>query len=187
MDKSQVSLTIMCEQIKLETESGKLCFHRHSLRGTVQDFIITFNEDVGDVETAVSRALELFIQLMDHFKDHTIRARLIAQIQFFNLNSDMEVVGSADYHFASYRAEIVIDPNEFFERHMCKIASRLDEFNEQGSRLLIDHIQHLHISIIDMSTRVIRDCESHEDRTKTTDSQPHIADSSPTHLAGITS
>lgn len=140
------------DNVNFETECGKLCFHRQSLRGVVQDYIITFNEDLTDIERATGRGLDLFCYLVDHFKEYKIKARLIAQIEFARLNQELEPMEKVDYHFTSYRMEDVVDAKEFFQRHMCKIASRLDAFNEHGSRLLIDHIRHLHIALSLMPT-----------------------------------
>ena len=143
----QVSLSIMMDNVNFETESGKLCFHRQSLRGMVQDYVITFKEDSPVIEVAAGRGLDLFCLLVEHFKEYKIKARLIAQIQFIRLNQELEPMEKVDYHFTSYRQEVVVDAKEFFQRHMCKIASRLDAFNEHGSRLLIDHLRHLHIAL----------------------------------------
>ena len=49
------------------------------------------------------------------------------------------------YHFSSYQSEKVYDVNDFFERHMTKIASRFDSFNTNGSNLLIKNIAHIHV------------------------------------------
>ena len=42
-------------------------------------------------------------------------------------------------------SEKVYDVNEFFVRHMTKIASRLDSFNVNGSNLLLKNIAHVHV------------------------------------------
>ena len=93
------------------------------------------------------KSFHLFKQLMENFKETTVKARLIAQINFLRMNDKHEVIGNEDYHFTSYSQETVSDVEEFYERHMQKIASRLDSFHENGSRLLINQIKHIHIAL----------------------------------------
>ena len=84
---------------------------------------------------------------MERFKDKFVKVRLIAQINFLRFNEAHEVIGNEDYHLSSYQAEEVHNVEEFYQRHMCKIASRLDSFNQHGSRLMINRIKHIHISL----------------------------------------
>ena len=130
-----------------KNQFGNLCFHRQSLRGAIQDYIITFDENEYEIERVVDKSYDLFNQLMMKFEDRLVKVRLIAQINFLRLNDEHEVNGNEDYHFASYHAEEVFDAKEFYQRHMCKIASRLDSFNERGSRLMINRIKHIHVSL----------------------------------------
>ena len=76
-----------------------------------------------------------------------MKARLIAQVNFLRLNETHEEIGSEDYHFASYHAEEVNDVNSFYRKHMSKIASRLDVFHQNGSRLVLNRIKHIHIAV----------------------------------------
>ena len=126
---------------------GNLCFHRQSLRGAVQDYIITFDNEEYDIQFMVSKTYDLFERLMDHFKDKCVKARLVSQVEYLRLNDAHEVVGQEDYHFASYSLEKVDDPKDFYERHMMKIASRMDSFHQNDSRLMLHRIKHIHIVI----------------------------------------
>ena len=132
---------------------GKLCFHRLSLRGTVRDFIISFEEKECDMQSMVHKTYDLFETLIRHFNDKVIKARLIAQVNYLRLNDAHEVIGNEDYHFASYSLEEVDDPKDFYERHMCKIMSRMDSFHQNGSRLMINIIKHIHIALAIASPR----------------------------------
>ena len=132
---------------------GKLCYHRQSLRGVVQDYIISFEEEECDMQSMVHKTYDLFETLLQHFKDKVIKARLIAQVNYLRLNDQHEVTGNEDYHFASYSLEEVTDPKDFYERHMCKLMSRMDSFHQNGSRLMIHHIKHIHIALAMTSSR----------------------------------
>ena len=132
---------------------GKLCFHRQSLRGAVQDYIISFEEEECDMQSMVHKTYDLFETLIRHFNDKVIKARLIAQVNYLRLNDAHEVIGNEDYHFASYSLEEVDDPKDFYERHMCKIMSRMDSFHQNGSRLMINIIKHIHIALAIASPR----------------------------------
>ncbi len=123
-------------------EFGKLCFYKSSLKGKVQDYVISFNEHQTQFELILGDTLNLVQMLFEKFKDKIIKARLIAKVRFLNKVGDIYY-----HHFPSYQAEIVYDVNDFFIRHMEKIASRLDNFNEKGSNLLIDSIDHIHIAL----------------------------------------
>ena len=126
---------------------GQLCFHRQSLRGRVQDYVIHFNEEQWDMETMIHKTYDLFHTLLRHFNDRQVKARLIAQVNYLRLNDQHEVIGNEDYHFSSYSLESVENPKDFYERHMNKIISRMDSFHQNGSRLMISHIKHIHIAL----------------------------------------
>ena len=130
-----------------KNQHANLCFYRQSLRGVVQDYIVTFDEEEYEIERVVGRSYDLFEKLMERFKDTFVKVRLIAQINFLRLNESHEVIGNEDYHFCSYQAEEVHNAEEFYQRHMCRIASRLEAFNQNGSRLMINRIKHIHISL----------------------------------------
>ena len=126
---------------------GQLCFHRQSLRGKVQDYVINFNEEQCDMQTMIHKTYDLFHTLLHHFKEVDVKARLIAKVNYLRLNERHEVMGDEDYHFSSYAMERVEDPKDFYERHMNKIISRMDSFHQNGSRLMINTIKHIHIAL----------------------------------------
>ena len=125
---------------------GKLTFHRQSLRGRVQDYIITFNDNETSIEEVIEDAYDLFNKLMEKFKDKVIKVRLIAKIEFASIRDNKEI-DFHHYHFTSYQAEYVHNRREFFKRHMLKIASRLSEFNKNGSNLVMKRISDCHIAV----------------------------------------
>ena len=97
----------MSKELVLVNEFCKLCFHSQSLRGVVQDYIISFEDDEVDLNLVVEKSYDLFEKLMEHFKNKNVKARLIAQINFIRMNDRNEIVGNEDYHFSSYSQERV--------------------------------------------------------------------------------
>ena len=131
---------------ELSNEFCTLRFHKQSLRGAVQDYIIYFKDSQFDLEICLTRTLDVFTELIDHFKDDIIKARLIANVNYIRFNDDSDEE-SVNYHFGSYSQEFVHDATEFYERHMQKIISRMDSFHMNGSSLLLKKINHIHIAI----------------------------------------
>ena len=124
--------------------SCRLSFWRESLNGVVQDYCIHFKKE-NDINLVVDKAFGLVKQLFEKLKweEKNIKARLIAKINFTHLVNEDDI----SYYFPSYRAEEVNDVETFFISHMQKIASRLEAFNCQGSNLIINNIDHLHIAL----------------------------------------
>ena len=135
----------------LDNTHGTLCFHRQSLRGVVQDYIISFHEQECDIELMLAKTYDLFERLIEHYHDKQLKARLVAQVNYMRVDDSHQVLGYEDYHFASYSLEHVEDPQDFYQRHMTKIASRMDSFHQHGSRLLINTIKHIHIQLVVIS------------------------------------
>ena len=124
---------------------ANLKFYKQSLKGVVQDFVISFDEEHTDIFLALNNTLDLFRQLIEtNFKDKTVSARLVAKVNFIHVNQETGQLDERSYHFPSYSCEKVFDVQDFYERHMTKIAQRLHDFNET-SNLLIKNIAHIHI------------------------------------------
>lgn len=124
----------------------KLKFHKASVRGHVQDYILTFKDNEIAIEEVIDDAFDLFNELMEIFENKNVKVRLIAKIEFIVIKDGKEIE-VRHYHFTSYPAEYVEDRKEFFERHMLKIASRLSEFNKRGSNLVMKRICDCHIAV----------------------------------------
>ena len=122
-----------------------LKLHKESYRGKSQDFIVHFNEEQMDIQHVLMITSELFKQLITSFKDKKISARLVAKVRFIHVNNTTDEQSERFYHFPSYSSEVVNDADDFFHRHMTKIASRLDSFHVNGSHLMIKNVAHLHI------------------------------------------
>ena len=122
---------------------GTLRFHRKSLKGKVEDFVFTYCKKEGDIGVILHDSYQLFQELMKMYDDKIVKARLVAKVDFEHILSSE----TRTYHFASLPAEVVIDPRDFFEKHMNKISERLDNFNEHGSNLVIKSICCIYIQL----------------------------------------
>ena len=126
---------------------GELDFYKESLKGVVQDYVISFNAKERDIQMIVDKTLDLIQLLFNKFRNETVRARLIAKVNFIHVNDEQQIVENRSYHFPSYHSEVVRDVNDFFIRHMMKIATRMETFHANGSNLIIDNIEHIHIAL----------------------------------------
>ena len=124
-----------------------LQFYKQSLKGRVQDYVISFNDNQTDFHAILDKTLDLFLKLYENFSNRNVLVRLIAKLNFYHMNEVSGIREERSYHFTSYSSETVDEPYKFFHRHMQKIVSRLDAFNANGSNLLIKNIEHIHIQI----------------------------------------
>ena len=130
--------------MSFSNDCGNLSFHKQSLKGTIQDYVIAFHRRERDLNLIIEDTYALFLKLMEKFKDTVVKATLVAKMDFSHLGKEVE---DRSYHFTSYSSEEVIDPREFFERHMMKISQRLDDFNANGSNLVLRSNSHIHIQL----------------------------------------
>lgn len=128
-----------------------LSHHKTSIRGKIQDYVISFNQNQHDLNEIVNQTCELVEQLFSSFSGKRVSGRLIAKVNFTHFNSETGQDSNRAYHFPSYQSEEVIDVEDFFTMHMMKIASRLDSFNVNGSNLVIKNIEHIHIQLTFLS------------------------------------
>ena len=84
-------LTIM----EFKNDCATLSFYKQNLRGRVADYVITCHELELDVSCVVVHTHDLFMKLMEKYKD--ARCRLVAKVNFNHILSD-EV---RSYHFGS--------------------------------------------------------------------------------------
>lgn len=137
-------VTIMSDNIEIVTDSCKLSLHRHSIKGMIRDYIVKFFDQETNIESVIQKSSDIFKKLMDFFKDKRVKGRIIAKVEFVKL---MDEDVSETYHFGSYGAEWINDTDMFFQRHMCKIASRLEDFNERGSNWIIKEIRDIYVQL----------------------------------------
>ena len=128
--------------MEFKNDCATLSFHKHSLRGRVADYVIACHEPQVDMFCLIGNTYELFMKLMAHYND--AKVRLVAKVIFKHIPTEE----LRTYHFGSYAAELVDEPEDVFQRHMMKIAQRMEDFNEHGSNLVIVNISHIHIQLL---------------------------------------
>ena len=133
--------------MSFHNDCASLEFYKKSLKGIICDYMISFKETQTSIEDALPITRDLFHQLIKSFGNKNVTARLIAKVNYIHVNTESDEIEERPYHFASYQSEQVRAIDAFFVRHMEKIASRLDSFNQNGSNLLIKNIAHLHVCI----------------------------------------
>ena len=82
---------------------------------------------------------------MQDYEGRTVSGRLVAKVNFLQLNHENDEINLRTYHFSSYKSEEIVDAEKFFSEHLIKIGSRLDNFNCEGSNLLLKNISHIHV------------------------------------------
>lgn len=122
-------------------EFAYVCHHKTSVKEKVRDYVIKFNTLQRSIENVIPETFELIEQLIQSLNAQKILARLIAKVNFIHFNSFSDEQSLRTYYFPSYKSEQIEDVEDFYERHMTKIASRLDSFNENGSNLIIQNIE----------------------------------------------
>ena len=126
---------------------GCVCHHKSSKWGKCHDYVIKFNTLQHSIEYIIPETCDLIQQLIHSFKATKILGRLIAKVNFQHFNSQTNDQSSRSYHFTSYQSEEIVDVEDFYVRHMTKIASRLDTFNQNGSNLIIENIECIYIQL----------------------------------------
>ena len=61
-------------------DCGTLSFHKESLKGVIQDYVISFHKEEAYIELVINDTYELFNKLMKKFEDKVVMARLVAKI-----------------------------------------------------------------------------------------------------------
>ena len=128
--------------------NGTLGHYKSSIRGIVQDYIITFNSEECDIHCVIDKTYELFEKLIKHFQDSksNISCRLVAKVNFLHVNEVTDEISERSYFFPSFQTEVVVgDVLGFYTTHMLKIAKRLEFFHANGSNLQIKNIESIHI------------------------------------------
>ena len=131
------------------TKDFTLSLHKQCFGGAAQDYIIRFKKNEMSIEDIIDISSNTVIELIQlcQRRGKILKGRLIARVVYTSLlDDDTSVV----YYHPSYSMETIHDAKRFYTEHMMKIARRMDNFNENGSNLIIDRIDeiHLHFSTI---------------------------------------
>lgn len=132
-----------CETFTCSNDHAKLRHHKSSLRGTVTDFIITFNDEETSADIIVEIASNLFVSLCESFNGKRLKGDLCAKVRYLRCKTGKE----DSYFHASTPCEDVNNPVQFFKEHMLRIGVRIDKMNHLGSMLLILAIEEIHIRL----------------------------------------
>lgn len=132
----------------LSNDCAFLKLYKRSQKGTVHDYCISFKSEQQDIAHVVSITKDLFLKLISK---EFLKSRLVAKVCFIHFNNTTNETEERYYHFPSYQSELVTNAEEFYQRHMEKIASRLESFNNGGSNLVIKNIEHIHILLSNLS------------------------------------
>ena len=63
----------MSNKTEVTNKFGKLCLHKRSKLGVIQDYIISFKENDSTIEGVLSKTLDLFQDLIQHFENETLK------------------------------------------------------------------------------------------------------------------
>lgn len=147
--------------IGLEIREGKMasfsnqfayvCLHKTSLKERVRDYALKFNSLKRNMEDIIPETIWLIENLIKSIGLKRMCGRLIAKVNFVHFNSLTDEQTRRTYYFPSYKSEEIDDVEDFYVRHLTKIASRLDSFNENGSNLVIENIECIFIQLTIMS------------------------------------
>ena len=128
----------------------KLQMHKFSINGVFADYQIQLlGVRETDVHQVIAKTVDLFKQVCALYMDYQFKARLVALCVYERINNDGEVIGTETYHHTSYRSTwcSYLKAEEFYSEHMMKIASRIEEFQTNGSSLRFIGYKHIHIPI----------------------------------------
>ena len=127
-----------------------LTHYKDALNRKVVDYVIRFHAEQDNLEVIVKQTFQVVKELIDYYhyeKGETVSGRLVALVKYFHIDKE-EIVS---YYHPSYQAEVIEEADNFYFDHMLKIGERMNNFNHQGSNLIMKNIQeiHFHITVID--------------------------------------
>ena len=126
-------------------DEAHLTLHKEALNGMFQDYVIKFNQEYLQIEQIIPLAYDIVKQLMEklNLDEKVVKGRLVALVCYIRKETN-DVVQI--YH-PSYKSEVIIEAENFFTNHMMKIAQRIENFNQNGSSLLIKSIPEIHLHV----------------------------------------
>ena len=129
-------------------EDITLSLHKECFGGAAQDFVMRFKKRETSIEDIVSISSNVVKQVIEMYqrKRKVVFGRLVARVVYTPIHSEEPVV----YYHPSYQSERIQNAEDFYTRHMMKVVQRMDKFNREGSNLIIENIDeiHLHFSLV---------------------------------------
>ena len=122
-----------------------LSLHKQCFNGASRDFVIRFKKHETCIEDIIAISSQTVIQLIDHYlqKGKRVKGRIVASVVYLKFNSEENIT----YYHPSYAMEQIYDAEKFYTDHMMKILQRMDNFNRNGSMLIIDRIDEIHLHL----------------------------------------
>ena len=126
-------------------DDATLLHYKTCFNGLLNDYVIRFDNEESNLEVVIEKSFAVFKMLYEKYKseDKVISGRLVALVKYIHLLDDKTV----SYYHASYATEVIVDASDFFNAHMLKIGQRMENFNKNGSHLVIKNIEEIHIHI----------------------------------------
>ena len=130
-------------------EHFTLSLHKECFGGAAQDFVMRFKRRETSIEEIISISSDIVKQVIEIYqrKRKVVSGRLVARVVYSSVHKKEPII----YYHPSFQMERIHDAEDFYMRHMLKIVNRMDTFNHEGSNLVIEKIDeiHLHFSSID--------------------------------------
>ena len=104
-------------RMSFNNSHANLKFYMSSLKGFVQHFIISLDEEHMDMFIALNYTSGLFQRLMEKTLRIGQSVRLTAKVNLLHVNQEAVKLDERSHHFLSYSCEKVYDVQDFYERH----------------------------------------------------------------------
>ena len=126
-------------------KDATLTLYKEAFKRTCLDYVIRFHDLQTQIEKTIPLAFDLVKQLIEnlHREDKRISGRLVALVCYSREDENKKV----NVFHPSFKSEIIEDAEDFFIRHMLKIAERIEQFNREGSKLMIEGISEIHLHV----------------------------------------
>ena len=125
-----------------------ISLHKQCFDGAAQDLVIRFKNHETSINDIIKISSHIVTELIELYQQRgrNLKGRLVARVVYTSMASDESVV----YYHPSYQSETIHNGNTFYTNHMLKISERMDKFNRNGSSLIIERIDeiHLHFSTV---------------------------------------
>jgi len=131
--------------IMFSNDFATLTHYKDSLKKRVSDYVIRFHSEENDLQKVIEHSFEVVKQLINdyHQKDKVIMGRMVAFVNYFHIEKEQIIT----YYHPSYKTEVIDEADNFYFTHMLKIGERMQQFNREGSNLLLKNIEELHLHI----------------------------------------
>ena len=85
-----------------------LQFYKQSLKGRVQDYVISFNDNQTDFHAILDKKLDLFLKLYENFSNRNVLVRLIAKLNFYHMNEVSGIREERSYNLSHIQVKLLM-------------------------------------------------------------------------------